>query len=50
MVVVGPVERIDVERTLASQELPVGHDGLVVVDQHIAVVAAEPVDVGRQPP
>jgi hypothetical protein len=47
VVVVGAVERIDVERSLAGQELAVGDDGLLVVDQHVAVVAAEHVDVGR---
>ena len=46
VVVVGAVERVDVHRPLAGQELAVGDDRLLVVDQHVAVVAAEHVDVG----
>ncbi len=47
VVVVAAVERVEVERPLALEELAVGRDRLLVPDDDVVVVAAEHVDVGR---
>ena len=46
MVVVAAVEGVEVEGAFALQELAVGHDRAAVSGDHVAVVAAEHVDVG----
>ena len=47
VMVVAAVHRIDVEGALARQVLAVDHDGLLVVDDDVAIVAAQHVDMGR---
>jgi hypothetical protein len=45
--VVVAIHRVDVERPLALEELAVGDDGPLVVDNDVSIVAAQHVDVRR---
>ena len=47
MIVMGAVHGVDVHRAFSLQELAVSHRGFLIVDDNVAVIAAQHIDMGR---
>ena len=47
VMVVGAIHRVDVQRAVALQILAVGDDGFLIIDDDVAIITAEHVDMGR---